>query len=337
LASIESSSGRSVAEGLRDIIQLVQDDLVEVEKLFERQIASDVTLVGEIARYVRDGGGKRIRPALLLLAGRLCGYRGERAVLLAGVVEFIHSATLLHDDIIDEATVRRGRRSVNSRWGNDITVLLGDFLYTKSMSMALSQDNLPILRLLSDVTLRMIEGELLEIEACADIDATPDGHLDVIRRKTADLFAACVRIGAMLGEVGEEKERALASYGLNLGICFQMVDDLLDYTADARVLGKPVLNDLREGRVTLPAILLVQRAGAEGRELVRRALEDRELDADRAVQLLELARTSGALSEAQGMAEDYAEAARRDLLAFEQSPFRDALEALPGFVLARDH
>jgi octaprenyl-diphosphate synthase len=337
LSSTESSAGRSVAEGLRDIIQLVQDDLLEVEKLFERQVESDVALVGEIARYVRDGGGKRIRPALLLLASRLCGYRGERAVLLAGVVEFIHSATLLHDDIIDEATVRRGRRSVNSRWGNDITVLLGDFLYTKSMSMALSQDNLPILRLLSDVTLRMIEGELLEIESCADVDVTPEGHLDVIRRKTADLFAACVRIGAMLGGVGEEKERALASYGLNLGVCFQMVDDLLDYTADARVLGKPVLNDVREGRVTLPAILLMQRTGERGRELVRRALDDRDLDAGRADELLDLARSSGALDEARGLAEQYAQAARRDLLAFEASPFRDALEALPGFVLARDH
>ena len=224
-------------------------------------------LVGEIGRYIRDGGGKRIRPALLLLPCRLCGYRGERAILLAAVVEFIHTATLLHDDIIDEATVRRGRRSVNSRWGNDITVLLGDFLYTKSMSMALSQDNLRILRLLSDVTLRMIEGELLEIERNGDLDVSADDHLDIIRRKTAALFSACLRIGGMLGEVGEERERALASYGLNLGICFQMVDDLLDFTADEKVLGKPVANDLREGKLTLPVDLhAAARRGRGARE-----------------------------------------------------------------------
>src|SRR5262249_53409912 len=154
---------RSVA-GLKEIVALVEDDLARVEEVFGTQVFSDVKLVAEIARYIQEGGGKRIRPALLLLGARLCGYQGERSIVLAAVVEFIHTATLLHDDIIDEATVRRGRRSVNSRWGNDITVLLGDFLYTKSMAMALSQDNLPILRLLSDVTLRMIEGEILEIE-----------------------------------------------------------------------------------------------------------------------------------------------------------------------------
>src|SRR5262245_13506713 len=200
--------GRGVAD-LREIVQLVEEDLARVEELFEAQFRSDVALVSEIGRYIREGGGKRIRPALLLLACRTCGYRGERAIVLASVVEFIHTATLLHDDIIDQATVRRGRRSVNSRWGNDITVLLGDFLYTKSMSMALSQDNLPILRLLSDVTLRMIEGELLEIERNGDIAVREADHVDIIRRKTADLFSACTKIGAMLGGVGAAQEAAL--------------------------------------------------------------------------------------------------------------------------------
>ena len=183
-------------------MRLVEDDLARVEEVFRAQVRSDVRLVGEIGRYIQEGGGKRVRPALLLLASRLCGYRGERAVTLASTVEFIHTASLLHDDIIDEATTRRGRRSVNSRWGNDITVLLGDFLYTKSMAMALSQDNLRILRLLSDVTLRLIEGEILEIERNGDLRVTEEDHLDTIRRKTADLFAACTRIGAILGERG---------------------------------------------------------------------------------------------------------------------------------------
>jgi octaprenyl-diphosphate synthase len=322
---------------LKDIVQLVEDDLALVEELFQEQVRSDVKLVSEIGRYIQEGGGKRIRPALLLLACRLCGYRGNRAILLASVVEFIHTATLLHDDIIDEATVRRGRRSVNSRWGNDITVLLGDFLYTKSMSMALSQDNLKILRLLSDVTLRMIEGEILEIERNGDLKVNPADHIDIIRRKTADLFAGCMRIGAILGEVGPEKEEALAAYGLDLGTCFQMVDDLLDFTAEEKTLGKPVANDLREGKVTLPMIFLLRRAGAPGIDKVSTVLEDRGFGRVSREEIVRLAREHGALDEARGLAEQYAAAARRDLLVFDRSPYREALEALPDFILARDH
>jgi octaprenyl-diphosphate synthase len=333
---VDPVGGRSVA-GLKEIVALVEDDLVRVEDLFEQQIQSDVPLLAEIGRYVREGGGKRVRPALLLLACRLAGYRGDRAILLASVVEFIHTATLLHDDIIDEATVRRGRRSVNSRWGNDVTVLLGDFLYTKSMGMALSQDNLRILRLLSDVTLRMIEGEILEIERNGKLEVTEDEHVDLVRRKTADLFAACTRIGAILGEVGEEKERALASYGLNLGICFQMVDDLLDFTAEEKTLGKPVANDLREGKLTLPMIFLLRKAGPAAATKVRAVLEDRGFDRVSREEIVRLARDQGALEEARVLAERYADLARRDLQAFDRSAYREALEVLPDFILARDH
>jgi octaprenyl-diphosphate synthase len=329
--------GRGSVAGLKEIVALVEDDLARVEALFQEQVLSDVGLVAEIGRYIQQGGGKRIRPALLLLGSRLCGYRGDRGVLLAAVVEFIHTATLLHDDIIDEATVRRGRRSVNSRWGNDITVLLGDFLYTKSMAMALSQENLPILRLLSDVTLRMIEGEILEIERNGNLDVTEADHLDIIRRKTADLFAACMRIGAILGAVGDEREKALASYGLNLGICFQMVDDLLDFTAEEKTLGKPVANDLREGKVTLPMIFLLRKAGRPGIEKIGTVLADRGFGRVSREEIVRLAREHGALDEAQALAETYAEKARRDLAVFDRSPYREALEVLPDFILARDH
>lgn len=336
MAAVDPVGGRSVMD-LREIVQLVEEDLARVEDLFQEQCRSDVGMVAEIGRYIQEGGGKRIRPALLLLGSRLCGYRGERAILLASVVEFIHTATLLHDDIIDQATVRRGRRSVNSRWGNDITVLLGDFLYTKSMAMALSQDNLPILRLLSDITLRMIEGELLEIERNGNLAVTEADHVDIIKRKTADLFSGCMRIGAILGEVGDERERALASYGANLGICFQMVDDLLDFTADEKVLGKPVNNDLREGKLTLPAIFLMRRAGTKGRDRISTVMADRGFERVSREEIVKLARESGALDEARALAEQYAAAAVRDLSAFERSPFREALEVLPGFILARDH
>jgi len=336
LATAGPLGGRGVAD-LKEIVQLIEDDLLKVEERFEEQVRSDVRLVGEIGRYIREGGGKRIRPALLLLGCRLCGYRGDRAVLLASVVEFIHTATLLHDDIIDQATVRRGRRSVNSRWGNDVTVLAGDFLYTKSMSMALSQDNLKILRLLSDVTLRMIEGEILEIERNGDLKIGEADHLDIIRRKTADLFSVCMRIGAILGEAGEAKEKALASYGENLGICFQMVDDLLDFTAEEKVLGKPVANDLREGKLTLPVIFLLRRSGRPGADAVSAVLADRGFGRVSREELLRLAREHGAIDEARAVAGRYAAAARQDLAGFERSPYREALEALPDFILARDH
>ncbi len=336
MAAVNPVGGRRVV-GLKDIVRLVDDDLAKVEAVFAEQARSDVRLLNEIGRYVQEGGGKRVRPALLLLASRLCGYRGERAILLASTVEFIHTASLLHDDIIDEATTRRGRRSVNSRWGNDVTVLLGDFLYTKSMAMALSQDNLRILRLLSDVTLRLIEGEILEIERNGNMRATAQDHLEIIRRKTADLFAACTRIGAILGGVGERLEQALGNFGLNLGMCFQMVDDILDFTAEEKTLGKPVATDLREGKVTLPMIFLLRRGGEVATLKVKAVLDDRGFHRVTREDLVRMARECGALDEAREMAERYAEQACRELLVFEPSEYRDALEALPGFILARDH
>jgi octaprenyl-diphosphate synthase len=205
------------------------------------------------------------------------------------------------------------------------------------MSMALSQDNLRILRLLSDVTLRMIEGEILEIERDADLGMTEADHLDIIKRKTAYLFSACTRIGALLACVPQEQEEALASYGLNLGICFQMIDDLLDFTADEKILGKPVANDLREGKLTLPAIFTLRRGGASARTKIEAVLEDRGFDRVTPEEIARLARESGALEEARALAERFAESARRDVLAFERSPYREALELLPDFILARDH
>ena len=244
---------------LPDILGLVESDLIRVEGVFRDEFLSDLQVISDVASHVRDAGGKRIRPALLLLASRLFAHSSDRMITLGAVVEYIHTATLLHDDVIDEAATRRGRKSANSRWGNKTTVLIGDFLYTKSMAMALTQDNLGILRLLSDVTLRMIEGQVLEIEREADLRVREDQHIDIIRRKTADLFSACMRIGAMLGNASPKEEQALADYGLALGLAFQMKDDLLDFTASEKALGKPVGLDLREGKLTLPIIYIDQR------------------------------------------------------------------------------
>ena len=257
----DTAQNSPVTADLALIFEPIREDLERVEQEFVRHIQSRVALIPEMGSYIQKSGGKRVRPAVLLMAARLCGYTGDSAVLYASVVEFIHTATLVHDDIIDGADLRRGRLAVHSRWGNDITVLLGDYLYIKSMAMALTQDSLEIVRLLCDVTLRMIEGELYQLTKTGDVDITEDEHFEIIRRKTAYLFGGCAQIGGMLGNVDAEQQQALREFGFNLGVAFQLVDDLLDYTADETALGKPVGGDLREGKVTLPIILLLQRGG----------------------------------------------------------------------------
>jgi octaprenyl-diphosphate synthase len=266
-----------------DLVQMfepVRADLEAVEREFERQVQSQVGVIPEIGRYIQKSGGKRVRPAVLLMAARLCGYTGPRAILNAAVVEFIHTATLVHDDIIDDAEVRRGQMAVHSRWGNDVTVLAGDFLYIKSMAMALTQDTLAVVRLLCDVTLRMIEGEIYQLTKNGVVDLTEDEHFEIIRRKTAYLFGGCAQIGGMLGDAGEAQELELREYGFNLGIMFQLVDDLLDFTGEAEALGKPIGGDLREGKMTLPVIHLLQRAGSEASNLIRDIVAARHVRAE---------------------------------------------------------
>jgi octaprenyl-diphosphate synthase len=266
----------------------------------------------------------------------LSGYQGDRAVLYASVVEFIHTATLVHDDIIDGADLRRGRRAVHSRWGNDITVLLGDYLYIKSMAMALTQDSLEIIRLLCDVTLRMIEGELYQLTKAGDVDIAEEEHFEIIRRKTAFLFGGCAQIGGLLGAVTPERETALRDYGFNLGIAFQLVDDLLDYTADQVALGKPIGGDLREGKVTLPVILLLRRGGEDADRLIRAVVRDRAVSTDQWREIVQLLHDHRATELAFERAVDYANRAKSCLAAFPPSRERDALMALPDYVLARD-
>jgi octaprenyl-diphosphate synthase len=257
-------------------------------------------------------------------------------VLYGSVVEFIHTATLVHDDIIDEAEVRRGRLAVHSRWGNDITVLLGDYLYIKSMALALTQDSLEIIRLLCDVTLRMIEGELYQLTKTGDIEISEEEHFEIIRRKTAYLFAGCAQIGGMLGQTTGDERQALWDYGFNLGVAFQLVDDLLDYTADESVLGKPAASDLREGKVTLPIIFLRERAGEEAYSLIRSVVAERAVTPDQWREILRLLQDHRATDLAYARAVEYAERAKECLLAFPPSRERDALAALPDYVLARD-
>jgi len=321
---------------LTQIFEPVRADLEQVEKEFARHVESRVALIPEMGRYIQNSGGKRVRPALLLMAARLAGYTGDRAVLYASVVEFIHTATLVHDDIIDEADTRRGRLAVHSRWGNDITVLLGDYLYIKSMALALTQDSLEIIRLLCDVTLKMIEGEIYQLTKQGDVDITEDEHYEIIRRKTAFLFSGCAEIGGLLGKCSEDERVALREYGLELGMAFQIVDDLLDYTADQTALGKPIGGDLREGKVTLPIILLREAGGAEADEIVRGTVRDRSIEAADWRRLTEMLRETRSADRAFERANEHAAKAKAHLAVFPPSLERDALMALPDYVLARD-
>jgi len=321
---------------LSQIFESIREDLERVDREFARHVESQVELIPTIGKYIQTSGGKRMRPAVLLMAGRLTGYTGDRAVLYAAVVEFIHTATLVHDDIIDDSELRRGRLAVHSRWGNDITVLLGDYLYIKSMAMALTHDTLDLVRLLCDVTLRMIEGELYQLTKNGDADITEEQHFDIIRRKTAYLFGGCAQIGGMLGKVDKAGEQALQEYGFNLGIAFQLVDDLLDFTGDASTLGKPIGGDLREGKMTLPLIHLLAQGNEVGERIVRDIIASRTTTDEQWSELLRALKDHRSIDYAYRRASEFAERAKKPMYVFPPSAERDALLALPDYVVSGD-
>ena len=321
---------------LSQIFEPIRADLELVDREFGRQIESQVELIPTIGRYIQSSGGKRVRPAVLLMASRLGGYTGDKGVVFAAAIEFIHTATLVHDDIIDESELRRGRQAVHARWGNDVTVLLGDYLYIKSMALALTHDTLEIVRVLCDVTLKMIEGEIFQLTKNGDAAITEDEHFDIIRRKTAFLFGGSAQIGGMLGRVNAEQEQALQQYGFNLGIAFQVVDDLLDVTGDLEALGKPVGADLVEGKMTLPLIHLLAQPGHRGGEIVRGIIESRSATREQWSEILGLLKEHRSIEYASRRAVDFAERAKKQLAVFPPSSERDALIALPDYVLSRD-
>jgi octaprenyl-diphosphate synthase len=336
-SGVNPTAQKPSAAVLAQMFEPVRDDLREVEREFARHVQSQVAVIPTIGNYVKDSGGKRIRPAVLLMAARMAGYTGDRAVLYASVIEFIHTATLVHDDIIDESELRRGREAAHTRWGNHVTVLFGDFLYLKSMSLALSQDNLEIIRLLCDVTLRIVEGEIYQLTKNGDVELSEEEHLDIVRRKTAFLFAGCAKIGGMLGPTTtREQQDALWEYGLNIGMAFQIVDDLLDFTGEEVALGKPVGGDLREGKMTLPVIHLLARGDAQAGALIRRIVSAGSATLDEWRQLRTLLGHARSIDYAHSTAVEFVERAKRALRGFPPGPERDALNFLPDYVLSRD-
>ncbi len=317
------------------LLELIGDKLMATELLFRQHLAADVPFIQQAGEYLFDGGGKRMRPALLLLSAKLLDHDSDEEVTYAAVVELIHTATLIHDDIIDHAALRRGRTTVNELWGNGQTVLLGDWLYTRSMQMALSHGNIEVIRCLCNATLKMTEGELLTQQRLGALDLTVDEYFEIIERKTAQLFGAAASIPALMAPADTEAESALRRYGRALGTCFQVVDDLLDFTAAEHELGKPVLSDLSEGKLTLPLILLLPRVDDRARQRIARVLEDGGFARTQVGQILELVAAEGTLEEASDIAQRWADEARSALAGFADGEARRALEFAPDFVLNR--
>ncbi len=320
---------------------MVREDLVEVEQELSRQSAAAYQPVSEITSYLLGGGGKRLRPALLLLChGYAAGASkasSRSAIKLAAVVELLHSATLIHDDVIDSADTRRGRPSANTRWGNHRSVLAGDWLYMQSFQIALEERNFRVLDILIDLTQKMVEGELIQLNKMGRMDVTEEDALRLATYKTACLFSGCARLGGVLGGFDEKEEKALDDFGRYAGLAFQLVDDLLDFTASSEQLGKPVLSDLKEGKVTLPLIYAMENGHRQARELVARVLEEKEFNSVQPETLVALVRDSGALDRTRSLAHAYARRAKSCIDGRGDSEYARALMTLPDFILEREN
>jgi octaprenyl-diphosphate synthase len=319
----------------KEVFDLLRDDLAAIEREFGRDTVSNVTAITDIGEYLREGGGKRIRPALLLLSSKLFDYRGRGAIRLGAVVEIIHTATLVHDDIIDEAQTRRGRPAANTQWGNSKCVLAGDWLYMQAFKIAVQERNFRVLDVLIELTQQMVEGELLQMDKLGKLISL-DEYFDLIYRKTACLFSVCMRLGGILGGATAEQEEGLGHYGRDLGMAFQIVDDVLDLTASERVLGKPVASDLREGKVTMAVIHALERCTAEEKAHIQTVVRDRAFNGVTHPEILRILSRYGSIEAAHSRAAQYAESARKAICSFQDSEFKRALLWAPEFVVARE-
>ena len=321
----------------REILDLVKSDLDRVEQVISLESVASVDAVTTISRYLQDGGGKRLRPILVLLSSRLAGSATDGSIRMAAVVEMIHAATLVHDDVIDIAKTRRGRPSSNTIWGNHTCVLAGDWLYMQAFQIALRERNFHVLDLLIALTQMMVEGELLQLERIGKIDISEADYMELVDRKTASLFSACARLGAITGGAGETTETRLGEFAWNLGIAFQLVDDVLDFTSHEKVLGKPVGSDLREGKVTLPLIYALEHATPQERELVATVLKDGNYDRAPFSQILHLIERHRGFERVRERAQAFTDKARAIVLEFPDSRYQRAMTAVTELVTDRDH
>ena len=319
----------------KEVFDLLSDDLRAIEREFSADAVSSVAAITDISGYLREGGGKRIRPSLLLLSAKSQGYSGRGMIRLGAVVEMVHSATLVHDDIIDAADTRRGRPSANTTWGNAKCVLAGDWLYMQAFKVALDERNFRILDLLIGLTQQMVEGELIQMEKLGRA-ISEDEYNSLIYRKTACLFEVSMRLGSVLASINGSSEQQMGEYGRSLGMAFQIVDDVLDMTATEEVLGKPVASDLREGKATLAVIHALENGSAADREAIQTVLTEQNFETITHPEVLAILHRHGSLDYAMGIAFQHAEAARIALRGLPDSDFKRALLWVPDFVVARE-
>jgi octaprenyl-diphosphate synthase len=324
-----------LARKYKNILKDLETDVVAINQALVTNLQTHVPFISEVGRHILLSGGKRVRPLLFLLSARLCGCQGNHLTDFSTIFEYLHAATLLHDDVVDAASVRRGISTANTIWGNQAVILVGDFLLAKSLSLAVDTDKLKVLKVLAHTTTLMAEGEILQLLHAGNLDLTEEQYLEVTIRKTAALMSAACQIGAILAGVSEAQEEALTQFGLNLGISFQVVDDILDFTGDVRQLGKPVINDLKEGRITLPLI----HALAHVSEADRRRLRDlaQEVKPENAPDILALLQKNGSLDYAREQARQFTLKAQENLKVFPESLEKSYFWAITGELLQRTH
>ncbi|KGI77041.1 polyprenyl synthetase family protein [Oleiagrimonas soli] len=328
-----SADARPRSVDFASVRDLAAPDMAAVDALIRDRLSSDVVLINQVAEHIIGGGGKRLRPMLHTLAARAGGYAGQAHIKLAAVIEFIHTSTLLHDDVVDESDLRRGRSTANAVWGNAASVLVGDFLYSRSFQLMVELERLPILRILADTTNTIAAGEVMQLLNIGNADVTEHDYLQVIERKTAVLFAAATELGGVLADLPPAQCAALRRYGMELGYAFQIADDLLDYVSDADTIGKNIGDDLAEGKPTLPLIYALQNAPAEQAEALREAIRHGGLDG--LEQIVASIRESGALERTRRRAQQHAAAAREALDTLPDSEHRQALLTLADYAVER--
>jgi len=321
---------------IQDVFSSYKDDLQQVEKCINDHATSEITLIPEVSHHLIDSGGKRFRPLLLMISAGLCGYRGESRFPMAAVMEFIHTATLLHDDVIDEATMRRGKTSANNIWGNAASVLVGDFLYSKSFILMTSVENTAILKLMSRVTNIMSEGEVFQLIKCGDVNMTEEEYFNIIEKKTAVLISAACAAGAILGSASKEKIDALALFGRNIGMAFQITDDILDYTAKGKDFGKSMGKDLEEGKITLPLIFALRQSNDEEKNIITEIIKRKKGSQKAAREIARLIKKYNAIDSSLQIAIGYINEAKAQLSIFGNGAEKDYLNTVADYILSRN-
>jgi len=321
---------------MESVTRLISDDLTKLESTIQQLITTKIGFIKEIVNHIIRSGGKRVRPILIILTARLCGYKDEKHIPYAAIVEFIHTATLLHDDVVDNAQTRRGSSTANTVWGNEPSVLVGDFLFSKSFELMTHNGNEEILRIMSEATTALAEGEILELLKTCDADTTEKEYLEIINNKTASLFSAACEVGAILGKVDQKKRLALKDFGYNLGMAFQLTDDVLDYISYDAVLGKRVGTDLKEGKVTLPLIYALKSSTEKEKTYINNVLGKARVTAKDFERISKIIRKYGGVEYTVNATKQFIDEAKGNLQSFQPSAYKESLITLADYILARE-